>query len=96
MLGSPFIWGHNLVGQMYPLSNDVPATHPPPSDSTSIEPWEGSGLLGREPGLLLALGSKGKISRGGTGERLGLEFSKLECICIAMLAGCAFHRPRGQ
>lgn len=52
--------------------------------------------MGREPGLLLALGSKGKISRGGTGERLGLEFSKLECICIAMLAGCAFHRPRGQ
>lgn len=65
MLGSPFIWGHNLVGQMYPLSNDVPATHPPPSDSTSIEPWEGSGLLGREPGLLLALGSKGKSAVRG-------------------------------
>jgi len=63
VLGSPFIWGYNLVGQIYPLSKEVPATPKPhSSESTSVEPQEGPACLGREPGLLPAQGNEGEIS----------------------------------
>lgn len=63
LLRSHFIWGYNLVGQIYSLSKEVPATpKPPSSESTSVEPLKGPACLGREPGLLPAQGNKGKIS----------------------------------
>lgn len=68
VLGSPFIWGYNLVGQIHPLSKEVPATPKPrSSESTSVEPPEGPACLGREPGLLPAQGSEREISLRETG-----------------------------
>ena len=36
VLGSPFIWGYNLVDQVHPLSKDVPATPNPPAVKTQV------------------------------------------------------------